>query len=189
MYNHNWSALYNRDGKRKYLNRDERLRFYKQLQRANIDIRLFGLVLFWTGARISEVLALTPSSFDHTEQVVSINSLKKRSKSIYRKIPVPDELIKEIRQHVRSLEDTAHIWPWSRRTASRYISKLMRRADIDGPMACSKGLRHSYAVHCIMNGIPLHVIQKWLGHASISTSAIYANVIGPEERALAEKLW
>lgn len=31
--------------------------------------------------------------------------------------------------------------------------------------------------------------QKWAGHSSLSTTAIYANAQGAEERSLAERLW
>jgi integrase/recombinase XerD len=31
--------------------------------------------------------------------------------------------------------------------------------------------------------------QKWLGHAQLSTTAIYADATGPEEKRLAERMW
>ena len=31
--------------------------------------------------------------------------------------------------------------------------------------------------------------QKWMGHARMTTTAIYTDVSGPEEIALAEKFW
>jgi hypothetical protein len=37
--------------------------------------------------------------------------------------------------------------------------------------------------------VPLNVVQKWLGHARISTTAIYAAVAGPEEMLFAERFW
>jgi site-specific recombinase XerD len=33
------------------------------------------------------------------------------------------------------------------------------------------------------------MVQKWLGHANLATTAIYANAIGPEEKQLAERMW
>jgi site-specific recombinase XerD len=38
-------------------------------------------------------------------------------------------------------------------------------------------------------GVPLNLAQRWLGHARISTTAIYAAACGPEERALAVRFW
>jgi integrase/recombinase XerD len=34
-----------------------------------------------------------------------------------------------------------------------------------------------------------HLVQRWLGHASLRTTAIYADVVGPEERAFAARMW
>jgi len=62
-------------------------------------------------------------------------------------------------------------------------------ASITGAMACPKGLRHAFGIHCVMNEIPLPSIQKWLGHSSMETTAIYLQVMGKEERELASRMW
>ena len=55
--------------------------------------------------------------------------------------------------------------------------------------ASPKGLRHAYGVHAVLSGVPLPLVQKWLGHADISTTAIYTDVLGPEEREIAARMW
>ena len=65
----------------------------------------------------------------------------------------------------------------------------MRTAGIIGPQATSRGLRHGFAVAAVQNDIPLNIVQKWLGHAYLSTTAIYANAVGEEERAFAKRIW
>ena len=57
-------SLFGQSGSRKYLNAAERRRFIKKAECAVPDVRLFCLVLGWSGARISEVLALTPAAID-----------------------------------------------------------------------------------------------------------------------------
>jgi integrase/recombinase XerD len=65
----------------------------------------------------------------------------------------------------------------------------MREAGIDSLPATPKGLRHGFGAHAVMSGIPLNLAQKWLGHADIATTAIYTDVLGPEERLLAARMW
>ena len=38
-------------------------------------------------------------------------------------------------------------------------------------------------------GVPLNLVQKWLGHAQLSTTAIYADAVGEEEHAIAARMW
>lgn len=52
-----------------------------------------------------------------------------------------------------------------------------------------KGLRHSFGIHAIRSGVPLNLVQRWLGHASMTTTAVYLDVLGEEEREIAARLW
>lgn len=82
------------------------------------------------------------------------------------------------------------LWPWSRMTAWRRVQEVMAAADITpGPHACPKGLRHGFGINAISKGVPLNLLQKWLGHAQLSTTAIYANAIGQEEQNIAARMW
>ena len=38
-------------------------------------------------------------------------------------------------------------------------------------------------------GIPLNLVQKWLGHAQLTTTAIYADAIGAQEKDIARRMW
>jgi integrase len=61
-----WSegaSLYASGGGGKYLNQAERVRALAEMEKLPGPQALFALTLAWTGARVSEVLALTPSSF------------------------------------------------------------------------------------------------------------------------------
>ena len=81
------------------------------------------------------------------------------------------------------------LWSWGRATAWRRVSEVMSMAGISGPQASPKGLRHGFGVVAVQAGIPLNMVQKWLGHAQLSTTAIYADAVGAEEQAIAERMW
>lgn len=64
-------------------------------------------------------------------------------------------------------------------TGWRKIKEIMAEANIKGAQATPKGLRHGFGVYAIADcEIPLNMVQKWLGHAEIKTTAIYANAVG-----------
>ena len=41
----------------------------------------------------------------------------------------------------------------------------------------------------VSRGIALNMVQKWLGHAQLTTTAIYANAVGEEEQSIAARMW
>lgn len=181
-------------GQRKYLNQEERRRFYEvAITQRRQDIRLFCLLLYFTGARISEITNLVTTSIDFPNKSVTIQTLKRRRKDVYRQIPLPDFLLDELKLHIERLDNQQSmiknsIWNFSTRTASRHIKTIMNKAGIEGSKSSALGLRHGFAVHAVMK-VPITQVQKWLGHAHLQTTAIYLNASGDEERRLAERLW
>lgn|GEM_PF-5075574 len=69
-------SLFDLQGKRKYLTPTERKAFIRAAERMPLDVRTFLLTLAFTGARISEVLALTPTHIDRADGVITIECLK-----------------------------------------------------------------------------------------------------------------
>jgi site-specific recombinase XerD len=74
-------------------------------------------------------------------------------------------------------------------TGWRVVHEVMDQAGLSGPQACPKGLRHGFGVQAVSAGIPLNLVQRWLGHAQLSTTAIYANAVGAEEQNIAARMW
>jgi site-specific recombinase XerD len=81
------------------------------------------------------------------------------------------------------------LWPWSRTTAWRLIKRVMSDACIAGLAGSPKGLRHTFGVNAFQVNMPPHLVQRWLGHASLRTRTIYADVSGREERQFAARMW
>jgi integrase/recombinase XerD len=189
-------SLFNRLGHGKYLNAAERQRFVEAARRAPAKIRLFCLIFRWTGARISEVLALTPAAIDIERGVASIETLKRRRRGIVRQVPLPPKVLRELDRvfKVRIPQRdpqlaTLRLWRWSRTTAWRYVESVMAAAGVSGSPAMPKGLRHGFGVNAFQSNVPPHLVQRWLGHASLRTTVIYGDVVGPEERAFAARMW
>jgi integrase len=189
-------SLYGSAGGRKYLNAAERRRFIEAARHAPPKVRLFCFVLRWSGGRISEVLALTPAAIDIESGVASIETLKRRQRGVVRQVPLPRNLLDELnhsfqlRRRQRDPElATERIWSWSRTTAWRRVKEVMAAADIIGTPAMPKGLRHGFGVNAFQSCVPPYLVQRWLGHSSLRTTSIYGDVIVPDERSFAERMW
>lgn len=190
MYTNDFS-LYTAKGQRKYLNSNERKRFLEATRAQRQDKKLFCQLLYYTGARIGEVHNLTGQSIDLSNKTVVYETLKKRTKGVFREIPIPAFLLDELQQFTeQNAENDADscLWGFSLRTASRHVKEVMNAAGIIGQQSSAKGLRHGFAVHAV-SVAPVTLVKKWLGHARLETTEIYLGVIGVEEREIAAKLW
>ena len=190
-----WSLLDER-GQRKYLVRSERAAFVREAEEIGGAVGTFCLTLAFTGARISEVLALSAERIDEVGGVLILETLKRRARGVYRMVPVPPlifERLEVVHGFHAAQKDAAlstnRLWPWSRPTAWKHVKDVMAAGGISGSAAKPKGLRHAFGVGAVQNRIALSLIQKWLGHARIDTTAHYTTPVGDEERALAKLVW
>jgi integrase len=190
-----WS-LYDGRGQRKYLIRSERAAFVREALRAGGEIGSFCIVLAFTGARVSEVLALTPANIDEANGTINIETLKRRKRGVIRSIPLSSEVFDLLdRTHHYKMarhniaQSKARLWPWSRTTAWRRVRQIMHVAANPAHLAKPKALRHSFGAEAALNQIPITLIKKWMGHARLDTTEIYTSLVGEEERALYRLTW
>jgi integrase len=191
------TSLYDDSGKRKYLTPSEREAFLKAADEQGREERTFCHTLAYTGCRISEALELTADRVDLKAGVIVFESLKKRKRGVYRAVPVPPvlldtlDMVHDIRaaQRRRDKGKNVYLWPWARNTAWRKVQAVMMAAKIRGPHATPKGLRHGFGVKGVTKQVPLNMIQKWLGHADLKTTAIYADAVGDEAKDIAARMW
>jgi integrase len=155
------------------------------------------MTLAYAGCRLSEALALTVDRVDLAAGTLIFETMKKRRAGVFRAVPVPPALLDSLdlvhgireRQERRGKGRREVLWSWSRMTAWRYIHAVMEQAGLSGAQASAKGLRHGFGVAAVSAGIPLNLVQKWLGHANLTTTAIYANAVGAEEKDIAKRMW
>ena len=189
--------LFDQRGNRLYLDAQERQAFLLAARDQERQNRTFCEMLFFTGCRVSEALEITPKRVQISEGQIILRSLKKRREDVFRAVPVPPKFldtldmvhdIKKARRRPKFKD--APLWNWTRVHAWRVVKEVMELADIpDGPHRTPKGLRHSFGVNGSISGVPLNMLSKWMGHADIKTTAIYANAIGKEERNIASRMW
>lgn len=186
-------SLFTAAGHRKYLTSEERLSFLAAAKRQpRAEVRTLCAVLAYTGCRISELLALTAGCFDFSEGFVAVRCLKKRSDvPVIWAVPLPSDLLELVRE-VHGLDGIGlrRLWHWSRSGAWHIVKAVMREAGIaPGPHATPKDLRHGFGLHAVRCVVPINLVQRWLGHASLTTTAIYLQAMCREERAIAVRMW
>lgn len=185
------ASLYDANGQRKYLTPSERVAFLRAADEAERETRTFCHTLAHTGCRISEALALTADRIDLAEGVIVFETLKKRKKGVYRGVPVPPAFLDMLNmvhdlkaaQKRRDRGKSLYLWTFARNTAWRHVCAVMKAAGISGPHATPKGLRHGFGIKGVTSGVPLNALQKWLGHAQLSTTSIYADRDRPRGEA------
>jgi integrase/recombinase XerC len=142
------------------------------------------LLLYGSGLRISEALALTPKDAPTAgREVLHIRGKGGRE----RLVPVLPITQKAIEHYVRLCKGT---YPLDRdgplflgakgaRLSPRIVQRLMEnlRASVGlSDTATPHALRHSFATHLLSAGADLRQIQELLGHASLSTTQAYTEV-------------
>ncbi len=190
--NAEWS-LFDNQGRRKYITRRESQRV---LSAAGSVFPISTYLLVWfllaTGARISEALAVRPRHVDSETASVVLFTLKKRGNvQEYRILPLPHELIEQLERYQMqwNIPDDGFVWPFNRITAWRRIKEVMLSARVPPFLAHPKALRHGYCTNTLEAGTPMRLTKDAMGHSSIETTEIYADVKGAQARAYAERYW
>jgi integrase/recombinase XerD len=190
-------SLTDGQGLRKYLTPAERKTFLEAAGVSDRMVRTFCEVLAHGGCRLREAVELTADRVDLKAGYVTFETLKKRKRGIFRQVPVPPafldtlDMVHAIRTAQRRPDrgKGVRLWPWSLVSAWRRVKVVMKAAGIQGPHATPKGLRHGFGIRAVTRGVPLNKVQKWMGHAQLSTTSIYTDAIGEEEQQLAERMW
>jgi integrase/recombinase XerC len=144
-------------------------------------------VLYSTGMRVSELIALDITDVDLTSNVVRVAGKGKKR----RVIPLGPGAVQTIlhfldlrRTDPRSTSfDTEalfinkHGQRLSTRSVRRKLDKYLLEAGLDLSVS-PHTLRHSFATHMLRRGADLRSVQEMLGHQSLSTTQIYTHLTG-----------
>ena len=158
-------------------------RFYSQKEIKSIldaseePWRSIWLVALNTGMRLGEICGLTWKDIKdgHIRVLASKEGREKH-------IPVSVQLAGILGQIQRNGD---RIVPSSPAGISMKFRRLTGRLGIGGSFHT---LRHSVATHLLLQGVPIQVVSRLLGHASISTTSIYSHALAEHLAHAVEKM-
>lgn len=141
-------------------------------------------VLYATGLRVSELVALSTSEINLNQGVVRVFGKGQKE----RLVPLGETAIKWLEQFYRGArvdllngQNSAIAFPskrqqqMTRQTFWHRIKAMAKTAGISKPIS-PHTLRHAFATHLINHGADLRVVQLLLGHSDLSTTQIYTHV-------------
>ena len=129
--------------------------------------KLLVRLLYQTGARISEVLALKPCNIDYAQQRLELPALKR--KDISTKLVIVDSgTLDRLRNYCRGKLANKPIFSICRQQAYYRVRIAARRAGLG--KIHPHTLRDSLAVNWALGGGSLNLLQRQLGHRSFSTT-------------------
>lgn len=134
---------------------------------SSADDALLVRLLFQTGARISEVLALRPCDIDYQHQRLELPALKR--KDIGTKLVVVDpDTLDRLRSFCKGKSGGKKLFSMSRQQAYYKVRMAAKKAGLG--KVHPHTLRDSLAVNWALKGGNLNLLQRQLGHRSFATT-------------------
>ena len=158
-------------------------------------------VLYWTGMREGELLALSLADIDFDNKTISINRtyLRIEGKDVFtspktrkskRKIPIPDFLCQELSDYIQSrymLDADERLFP----VTKSYLSHEMIRGCKNTGVKKIRihDIRHSHASLLINQGCDALMLADRLGHEKVSTTLnTYSHLFPHKQQELVHSL-
>jgi integrase/recombinase XerD len=154
-------------------------------------------VLYATGMRVSELVALPASAARRDqrvlmirgkggkERIVPLNDAARRTMSEYLALRREAGRTVESQYLFPSFGDSGHL---TRQHFARELKMLAGAAGLRAEQVSPHVLRHAFASHLLQNGADLRSVQTLLGHADISTTQIYTHVLAERLKSLVRDL-
>jgi integrase/recombinase XerD len=134
-----------------------------------------------TGLRVSEVTHLKVTDIDSGRGIIRVEQGKGGKD---RQVMLSDPLLRILRAYWRLARPKPRTWLFPSRDVSRPIQPKVlhdacavarETAGLDKHVT-PHTLRHSFATHLLEAGTDIRIIQALLGHSSLTTTALYAQV-------------
>jgi integrase/recombinase XerC len=141
-------------------------------------------LLYGSGIRVAEAAQLSLADVDAHSRTIRIRGKggKERIAPVTR--AALDALEESLRErHLEGSEKERSLPLFVNRRGSRLTARTLRRivahclpASSERGGASPHALRHSFATHLLDHGADLRAVQELLGHARLSTTAVYTHV-------------
>ena len=151
-------------------------------------------VMYATGIRVSELIALDVSNVNLELGVIKCNGTRKS-----RMIPLYPAALKALTVYLNEVRDAMVTDPaeqalfvnvsgarMSRQGFWKILKHYQQSAHIEKEIT-PHTLRHSFVVHLLENGADLNSVQELMGHSDISSTQMYANLINNKLKSVYEK--
>lgn len=146
----------------------------------NYNQYIIAMILaFGAGLRISEMVGFKNKVPKLTKESIENNFIRilsgKGNKD--RIVPLPSKLFL---QHGIKRQDLLNNLPlkMSRRSIQHYVTKIGFKV-LKKKISIHK-FRHGFATHLLVNGMPIHQVQMFMGHSRLDTTGVYLHV-NPKE--------
>ncbi|MGI6498078.1 MAG: site-specific tyrosine recombinase XerD [Oscillospiraceae bacterium] len=150
--------------------------------------------LYATGIRVGELIALNINDLNLSLSFIRCTGRKKS-----RTIPLYPTAVQALADYVRDIRPTMvgkegeqalfvnrSGERMSRQGFWKIIKQYQEKAHIQKDIT-PHTLRHSFAAHLLENGADLRSVQEMLGHADISSTQIYARIVGQKLKSVYNK--
>jgi site-specific recombinase XerD len=131
------------------------------------------------GLRVSEVVTLRVEDIDSARMLIHVRQGKGQKDRI---VSLSEVLLRSLRAYWREYRPTVWLFPGQKLgepICKRTLQGACERADRAAGLkkhVTAHTMRHSFATHLLEAGTDIRTVQALLGHASLSTTAIYAHV-------------
>ena len=175
-------------------------RFIAGIEPGSEDYLIFE-ILFWTGIREGELLALSLSDFDMSGNLLHINKtynrIRKRdvidtpkTENSVRTIDIPNFLKEEVQKYAKKhygFPEDQRLFPIVARTLQKRLKKYEALTGVK-PIRVHD-IRHSHVAYLIYQGVEPLIIKERLGHKDIQmTLNTYGHLYPSQQKKVAEML-
>lgn len=141
--------------------------------------RAFLMTVYGGGLRLGEACRLQPSQIDSARMQIRVQDGKGHKD---RYTLLSPRLLQELRGYYRMFHPKEWLFfgrdpsePLPSATGQRIFYHAQARAQLPDKGGIHS-LRHSFATHLVESGVEITVVQRLLGHSSLSTTSVYLHV-------------